>query len=159
YVLNPGTPQARNTGNNDLMKVEPGEVMEISSSAGGGFGSPLERPPERVLQDVREGFVTVAGARDDYGVVIAGARLDDAYCDAAAPDDLRRRMATQASSGHFDFGPQRAIYERTWTPDNYAALTAVLTGVPAHWRFFVKHKIFAILGDADFSRAAVPGQA
>ncbi len=39
-------------------------------SGGGGWGSPLEREPEAVLSDVLNGFVSVDGARDLYGVVI-----------------------------------------------------------------------------------------
>ena len=37
---------------------------------GGGFGEPFERPPERVLVDVRSGYVSVEAAARDYGVVI-----------------------------------------------------------------------------------------
>jgi N-methylhydantoinase B len=37
---------------------------------GGGYGSPYARPPERVLQDVRNGFVSPAQAEAVYGVVI-----------------------------------------------------------------------------------------
>ena len=33
-------------------------------------------PPERVLQDVRDGFVSVAAARHDYGVAITGDAVD-----------------------------------------------------------------------------------
>jgi N-methylhydantoinase B len=36
----------------------------------GGWGDPLERDPARVLRDVKNEFVSVAAARDDYGVVI-----------------------------------------------------------------------------------------
>ena len=37
---------------------------------GGGWGDPLEREPERVAEDVRHGFVSIDGAKRDYGVVI-----------------------------------------------------------------------------------------
>jgi N-methylhydantoinase B len=37
---------------------------------GGGYGSPYARPPERVLQDVRNGFVSRVQAETAYGVVI-----------------------------------------------------------------------------------------
>jgi len=39
-------------------------------SGGGGFGSPLERPPELVREDVRQGYVSLGAARDYYGVVL-----------------------------------------------------------------------------------------
>jgi N-methylhydantoinase B len=37
---------------------------------GGGYGAPYSRPPEQVLQDVRNGFVSLAQAEMAYGVVI-----------------------------------------------------------------------------------------
>ena len=42
----------------------------MRSSGGGGYGDPLTRPPEAVQADVRAGFVSVARAERDYGVVI-----------------------------------------------------------------------------------------
>ena len=32
----------------------------------------MERNPERVKRDVRDGYVTIAGAARDYGVVVVG---------------------------------------------------------------------------------------
>jgi N-methylhydantoinase B len=40
--------------------------------AGGGWGNPLERDPEAVRRDVRDGYVTIDGAARDYGVVVSG---------------------------------------------------------------------------------------
>ena len=47
-----------------------GEMIVSYSSGGGGYGPPTERDAEIVGRDVREGFVSVARARDVYGVVI-----------------------------------------------------------------------------------------
>jgi len=47
-------------------------VMRYINRGGGGWGDPLKRDPERVLIDVRDGYVTVSGARRDYGVVVIG---------------------------------------------------------------------------------------
>ena len=38
----------------------------------GGWGDPKERDPESVLDDVLNEKVSVAGAKDDYAVVIDG---------------------------------------------------------------------------------------
>jgi N-methylhydantoinase B len=46
------------------------EAIVSESCGGGGFGDPLERDPEKVRWDVREGFVSVDKARDIYGVVL-----------------------------------------------------------------------------------------
>ena len=50
--------------------VKEGDEILIVAPGGGGFGSPLERPAEDVLDDVREGLVSIESARRDYGVVI-----------------------------------------------------------------------------------------
>jgi N-methylhydantoinase B len=52
------------------LELEPGERIVSISSGGGGYGDPLEREPELVLHDVREGWVSRDRARDVYGVVV-----------------------------------------------------------------------------------------
>jgi N-methylhydantoinase B len=56
--------------------ILPGEACETRNSGGGGWGDPLNREPGRVREDVRNGFVSVARARDIYGVVIDAAGLN-----------------------------------------------------------------------------------
>ncbi len=47
-----------------------GDLVSVTIAGAGGFGNPFERDPERVLNDVIEGYVSLEGARRDYGVVI-----------------------------------------------------------------------------------------
>jgi N-methylhydantoinase B len=47
-----------------------GDVVRLISGTGGGYGDPLERPVEAVQDDVKNGYVTVEQARDDYGVTL-----------------------------------------------------------------------------------------
>ncbi|MBN9108369.1 MAG: hydantoinase B/oxoprolinase family protein [Pseudonocardia sp.] len=47
-------------------------VTRFVSCGGGGWGDPLDREPERVLRDVRDGYVSVDGAARDYRVVVVG---------------------------------------------------------------------------------------
>ena len=51
-----------------------GDVIHHVSAGGGGFGPPFERDPERVLEDVLDGKVSRAAARERYGVVLTAAR-------------------------------------------------------------------------------------
>jgi N-methylhydantoinase B len=51
-------------------KVKTGDAFILRSGGGGGFGSPLERAPEDVQHDVRQGYVSIAAAHDYYGVVL-----------------------------------------------------------------------------------------
>lgn len=52
-------------------------VVRYLTNAGGGWGDPLTRDPAKVLIDVRDGYVSVAGAARDYGVVVLGEPDDD----------------------------------------------------------------------------------
>lgn len=62
------------------------EVISFRTPGGGGRGDPLEREPARVERDVRDGYVSIAKARDDYGVVVEPATLS---LDEAATAALR----------------------------------------------------------------------
>ncbi len=53
-----------------LTFCEPGDVLAFYSAGGGGYGPPQERDPEAVAADVRNGYVSVAGARRDYAVAV-----------------------------------------------------------------------------------------
>lgn len=45
-----------------------GEVARLVTGTGGGWGSPLERPVDVVIEDVRDGYVSLEQAKQDYGV-------------------------------------------------------------------------------------------
>jgi N-methylhydantoinase B len=65
------------------------DVLYMRMSSGGGYGDPLEREPERVLNDVEAGIVSREEAKEIYGVVIEG---DDLVVDLAATDKLRASL-------------------------------------------------------------------
>jgi N-methylhydantoinase B len=50
----------------------PRSVLRYLTHGGGGWGNPLDREPERVLRDVRDGYVSIEGAARDYGIVVVG---------------------------------------------------------------------------------------
>jgi N-methylhydantoinase B len=63
---------------------------------GGGWGDPLERDPQAVLDDVLDEYVSVEGAERDYGVVFTGTLADLTLAvDTARTESLRaaRRAA------------------------------------------------------------------
>lgn len=47
-----------------------GDICSNRTNGGGGFGDPLARDPVLVREDVIDGYVSIEGAQDDYGVVI-----------------------------------------------------------------------------------------
>lgn len=69
-----------------LVEIKNGDVMQKISSGGGGVGSPFERDPEAVLEDVLNELVGVEAARHEYGVVIDATTLE---LDIAATEAAR----------------------------------------------------------------------
>jgi N-methylhydantoinase B len=67
------------------------------SAGGGGFGDPLERASDAVLEDVADGYVTVDRARKDYGVVVREIDVELAQyeVDAAATEQERGQIREQ----------------------------------------------------------------
>ncbi len=70
---------------------EPGRILFGQKGGGGGWGDPLERDPALVLRDVLDEYVSLEGARRDYGVVIDPERLTvDEQATAGLRDAMRR---------------------------------------------------------------------
>jgi N-methylhydantoinase B len=70
--------------------VPAGSRLTVSTAGGGGYGPPAEREPERVLRDVRAGYVSAEQAREAYLVAIEGSG-PEAQLDADATAALRRQ--------------------------------------------------------------------
>jgi N-methylhydantoinase B len=49
---------------------EPTTVAHLNPPGGGGYGNPLARDPQAVLNDVVNEYVSIAAAERDYGVVV-----------------------------------------------------------------------------------------
>ena len=69
-LRNNGVTEKFPTGKIKPTDLAEGEGFLVETAGGGGFWSPLERTPERVLADVRSGYVSLEAAQRDYGVVI-----------------------------------------------------------------------------------------
>lgn len=72
-----------------------GDEFKIVTGGGGGFGNPLERDPERVAEDVNNGFVSLESAREIYGVVLekceAGIVIYDKEGSSTVRSDIEKR--------------------------------------------------------------------
>ena len=62
YAVDGKTVHAK--GRNELA---PGQRMRIVEAGGGGFGDPKARAPAAVAEDVAQGYVSAAAAREIYG--------------------------------------------------------------------------------------------
>lgn len=65
-----------------------GDVVREETAGGGGWGDPLTRDPDRVMADVKEGYLTRSQAERRYGVVAADGRVD-----VGATEKARARLA------------------------------------------------------------------
>ena len=80
----------------DWVPISAGERVLYDYGGGGGWGDPLDREPQAVLDDVLDEYVSVEGAERDYGVVLTGSlddltlAIDDEATDSP-PGNSRRR--------------------------------------------------------------------
>ncbi len=72
------------------LELVAGEWIVGIECGGGGYGDPAERNPERVREDVLEGWVTLDAARELYRVAFVGSIDDESLAvDVAATAALR----------------------------------------------------------------------
>ena len=70
-IVDPGTPDERVVDpKNGNVQLHAGDILRREQSGSGGYGDPFAREPQRVLEDVREGYVSASSARELYSVVV-----------------------------------------------------------------------------------------
>ena len=72
------------------ISMEQGDLFHHITAGGGGYGDPLERDPQYVLEDVMEEKITIPHAEEHYGVVIRAG--NPATIDEAATLQRRHQM-------------------------------------------------------------------
>ena len=121
----------------DALRASVGDVIRLSTAGGGGYGDPCERDAQKVLDDVLNGFVTVAGAERDYGVVIRNGLLD-----GAATAKLRESRRPAAPPPLYTLGAAREEYERVWTAEVSRAMIDILFRLPQPMRYEVRGRLW-----------------
>jgi N-methylhydantoinase B len=155
FTRNPGTEAEEDLGVTDLVMCGPGDTIRLEGCGGGGYGHPYERDTQKVLEDIRRGYLSVEQARDLYGVVLAGGVV---VADATARlREAAKSAAYRQPACHFDYGAQRNAYEAKWTRERYDVLTGILARAPVVWRHFLKHKIFDALDAREAAGTLTPG--
>ena len=78
-VLNPGETNERELSSKGTYRLRAEDVISWRTAGAGGSSDPLERDPRAVLDDVLDGFISLAAAAESYGVVLTGSppRLDE----------------------------------------------------------------------------------
>ena len=122
-VVNEGAPGEHRLGKIDVLEVNAGDVVTFRTAGAGGFGDPMRRDPQAVLEDVENGFVTPEGALADYGVVIMAGKVDE---DATAAT----RASREPSASPVDFGPEREAWDAVFSPETMDRFNAHLLSLP-----------------------------
>jgi len=80
--------------------LHPGDAVLAVCAGGGGYGDPLDRPPQAVCRDVADGLVSMRAARDVYGVsIVAVPPSGPAVDDVSTAAERRRIRARRLSEG------------------------------------------------------------
>ena len=70
-IINPGADEEKRLPSRfGDQRLGRGDLLRVERPGGGGLGNPLERAAEQVLEDVRQGYVSVERAKSDYKVAI-----------------------------------------------------------------------------------------
>lgn len=98
-VMLPGTPDEQLVPEISFENppLDNGARLLIEKGGGGGWGDPLSRDVQAVLQDVIDGYVSIEGARHDYGVVI-DPRSHAVDADSTERERSRLRSARSGNS-------------------------------------------------------------
>jgi N-methylhydantoinase B len=69
HAVQPGMPEERQVPSRyGGHPMRSGDTVLVQTNGGGGYGDPRRRDPDRVRQDVRNGYVSAAAAERAYGV-------------------------------------------------------------------------------------------
>jgi N-methylhydantoinase B len=99
-IRNPGSADEQNLGMFTTKAIlKKGDRVYFASNGGGGYGLPWKRRPERVLDDVIDGLLSIDKARDVYGVAIDEVEAD--ALDYRIDEDKTARLRT-ALAAHDD---------------------------------------------------------
>lgn len=102
-IINKGTDREFNAGMYATgVQLKKGDKIYYSSAGGGGYGDPLTRDPELVLDDVIDGWLSIDAAREYYGVSIY--EVDAEANDYRIDEDETAKLRVELGSTGFPEG-------------------------------------------------------
>jgi len=138
-IINKGTPKELNAGMYATgVHLKAGDHIYYTSSGGGGFGDPLQREPELVLEDVKDEWLSLEAARKFYGVVIE--EIDAEACeyriDYEATAKLREELAQRGfpeGRGAHEIHPLGKNIKPAWMPTEEEVQPHITVSRPPGW--------------------------
>lgn len=108
-VLNPGRDDERSIGKISVLELSRGDVVRISSPAGGGFGDPCDRDIRAIIDEIQEGMLSRERAEAVYAVVFDQSGVVDEAATRTA-----RSMGRQSGTTEFTFCAERQRHDEVW---------------------------------------------
>ncbi len=103
-----------------VLELNRGDVIQITSPTGGGFGDPMERDLAAIASEIRNGMLSTERASQVYAVVFDEHGQIDEVATAA-----RRRERTRADTPEFTFCDERLRQDQVWPQDMRRQLAAM----------------------------------
>lgn len=139
-IVNEGRSDEERLSIVDMRPLRAGDRVVLRTSGAGGYGDPLERDPDAVREDVASGFVSLAHAREAYGVVFAGGDVDDEATRALRAELSAARRDEARPEGHI-LGAERDRWDLAFPPEVNDRLQELLQRVPAARRSAERRRI------------------
>lgn len=143
WLLRDGAQMA--LGRVGLLRMQRGDLLRMISPSGGGFGDPLTRPANLVLEDVTNALLSEAEAEEIYGAVIRHGALD------VSATERRRAQLTSVNRSIpiVVHGEVRREYEMRWSTEASAAFATALLQVPPGLRATVQRAARAAANESE----------
>ena len=94
-----GTENEIDVENTAFVKLAAGSVIAYQNGGGSGVGPAIKRDPQAVRDDVLDELVSIAAAREKFGVIFVGSLENyDLEVDIAATEALRKEMSRAAAA-------------------------------------------------------------
>lgn len=69
-IVQPDTEQAQRMLKVNHLPLRAGTIFRVASGGGGGYGSPQDRPVERVMEDLADGYISREAAEKEYSLPV-----------------------------------------------------------------------------------------
>lgn len=133
FIVTPAGKPEQRLRRVDMIELAAGDRVTLRTAGAGGYGDPYRRDPDRVLDDVRRGLVSVEAASRDYGVVIAGGAVD---LTATAVERAKPRPPLAAA------GPERAAWDSIFGAPELDRLARALADRPVTERQSKRRRLY-----------------
>jgi N-methylhydantoinase B len=99
-----------------VVEIKQGERLIVFTTGGAGYGDPLLRDPEKVLEDVADGRVSRRAALENYGIVVR----DDLSLDLDSTAKLREKMKQSRGDLNYIFDRGIEFAQQTGLPQRHS---------------------------------------